>query len=238
MIRPRAITVCVEYDDFLDVTLPHTLRHVDDLLVVTSPEDKATAAVCAKHGVRCHKTSVFYADGAEFNKGAAMEEGFDILGREGWMLVLDSDIVIPERASFENIFRGFVWGCQRVIIKDPWSWGGELCEDVEAEALCADISGYFQLFHADDVPRRPWYPTNYRSAATVDQWFCWKNFPGRSRYIPFQRVLHLGRPGDWCGRTQKRRDGSVPADAAARRKRLDHIIRQRLDNHPEVEFLQ
>lgn len=236
-MKPRAILCCVEYDDLLALTLPYTIPHVSDLLVVTTDEDERTKAVCRKHGVRFHATGVFHDRGAPFNKGAAMEEGFDVLGRHGRILILDADIVLPENLDFSCASRGFLWGCRRVLWPDPWTWKGQPWEHLTPEPV-EDIMGYFQLFHAEDAPKRPWYPTHYKSAATVDQWFGWKHFSYRGAYLPDQTVLHLGTPGDnWCGRTKPREDGTVLAESALRQKTLADMIARRLAHDKNAEVL-
>jgi hypothetical protein len=236
--KPRAILTCVDYSDILAMTLPHTLPHVSELLVVTTIDDTKTIEVCWKHDrVRIHTTNVFYENGAAFNKGAAMEEGFDVLGRHGWILILDADIVLPKDLDLSEVERGLMWGCLRVIIPDPLKWDGGTWNRLKHEAP-EDILGYFQLFHADDVPKRPWYPVNYRSAATVDQWFGWNHFPNKGKYLGAQTVLHLGPPGDnWCGRTKPLLDGTIPDKASERLAALHHMVERRMAGDPKAELL-
>ncbi len=94
----RAITVCVEYADLLALTAPWNQFFYDELTVVTSRDDDATANLCERLSqmlpIRCHRTDVFYARKAKFNKYAALEEGLDVMGRSGWILVIDADIAI------------------------------------------------------------------------------------------------------------------------------------------------
>ncbi len=47
MNRLEAVIVCVDYADYLEETLPFLLPHVDDLVVVTTPEDGRTRKACA-----------------------------------------------------------------------------------------------------------------------------------------------------------------------------------------------
>lgn len=67
----EGVTVCVNYADFLDVTLTHNLAHFDEFVVVTSHGDRQTQLVCAKHSVTCIETDVFHERrGDAFNKGS------------------------------------------------------------------------------------------------------------------------------------------------------------------------
>lgn len=233
-MRPRAIMTCVEYGDILALTLPYTLKHVLDLLVVTTDTDDETRSVCQNHGVQTFSTDAFYRHGARFNKGLALEEGFDVMRRWGWILVLDADIVLPDHLEFNNLNRNFLYGCRRAIWPNPWTWNGADWGHVEPEPE-SDILGYFQLFHARAVKSKPWYPTNYTSAATVDQVFGWNHFSNMGRYLPYT-VLHLGSLGiNWCGRTQPRADGSVPEKVGERRCCLNHMIQRRLASDANAE---
>src|SRR6266567_8062496 len=74
--RLETVTVSVGFDDLLDVTLGLNHPHLDTLIVVTSHADKATHAVCRKHGAVCVQTDLFTKNGRTFNKGAAINAGF------------------------------------------------------------------------------------------------------------------------------------------------------------------
>ena len=49
----EGLAVSVGYGDFLETTLQRNLDHFDNFVVVTSYDDAATQAVCARHGVTC-----------------------------------------------------------------------------------------------------------------------------------------------------------------------------------------
>jgi glycosyltransferase involved in cell wall biosynthesis len=98
-----AVIVCVEYDDLLAITLPHNRPFFDQVIVVTTPEDVRTQAICVANNAKCLTTRVFYERGAAFNKGAALERGFDLAGREGWFAVMDADILIPKGSVIQNV---------------------------------------------------------------------------------------------------------------------------------------
>ncbi len=58
----EGLTVSVNYADFLDETLSRNLDHFDEFAVVTAADDRATQAVCQRHGVICVKTDVHRED--------------------------------------------------------------------------------------------------------------------------------------------------------------------------------
>ena len=234
----KAIVVCVNYDDLLAVTMPAVLPHVAELLVVTAPADAKTQALVAGHpNARAHVTDAFYRDGAKFNKGRAMEEGFDALGRDGWMLVLDADILVPPDLSAQlDRLRprpGLLYTPRRRILADPTEWWrhtdpktwGRLPLRVEDKGHY----GYFQLFHAADpvLRRRPWYATEFTHAGQCDDKFqhLW---PVARKPRPDFEVLHLGRCDEnWFGRTTARLDGGDVGPDVEERKALQLKLRQK-----------
>src|SRR5262245_59406044 len=123
MIEIRGITSCVGYAALLEVTLPRNMRHFSECLVVTSPDDHATAdGVARVAGARLHQTDAFTRHGAFFNKGLAFEESWDVLGRSGWILVHDADCLLPEELSLGQVRAGWLHGARRRILEDPSRW--------------------------------------------------------------------------------------------------------------------
>ncbi len=242
-MKINGITVCVEFDDILAITLPYRLLHLDRLLVITTPADLATQQLCRRFPrVDVHTTDVFYARGAEFNKGAAIEEGFDVLGRSGWIMSVDADIVLPpdlDLGRTATLSPERLYGARRRLLADMHQWRGQV--DWSGFPLIPDgeIAGYFQLFHAAGNPAlhgRPWYGVDCRSAATCDSHFFAK-FGWDQGWLN-QEVLHLGPYGDnWCGRTVARLDGRVPAEATERAAARQRIVEARQTGRADYEFL-
>ena len=61
----------------LDECLRRGHPHVDHFIVVTNHEDVSTHRVAQKHGATLVKTDLFNKNGRSFNKGAAINAGFD-----------------------------------------------------------------------------------------------------------------------------------------------------------------
>jgi hypothetical protein len=97
MISIEAVTVCVNYGDFLREVVPWNLPHFQDWCIVTSPEDHETQDVCRRWKLRCVVTNVHKTGGAPFNKARAVNHGLNHLTRKHWLLHLDADIVLPTR---------------------------------------------------------------------------------------------------------------------------------------------
>lgn len=209
MIPIKGLVVCVDYDDYLGITLPANMRHLIECVVVTSPTDERTRAVAASvPGARLFMTDAFTRGGRRFNKGAAIEEAFDALGRDGWILVWDADTILPQSLTL-------------VPVMDPSRLYGakrRLCgsDEVPPESKWRDwpVSreagwpGYFQLFHGSalhDV--RPWYGVVSDHAGIGDAYFQ-NHWPVEKKgWLPVE-VLHLGpRDTNWHGRASPRLDG-------------------------------
>lgn len=201
----RGLTVCVGryYADLLRITLPRNMRHMSSCYVVTSPEDEDTKAVARSvPGVHVFETDGFTRHGAIFNKGLCIEECISFMGRNGWILIWDSDCLFPDSIPFDQFRPDCLNGARRRILENPADWRPDL--DWSALPLSRDGGpiGFFQAAHADDPAirdTRPWYDVSFAHAGGGDARFLFL-WPASKRVVlPFD-VLHLG-PKDthWWG---------------------------------------
>lgn len=219
----RGLTVCVGYDDFLRLTLPKAIRHVHKMLVITSPADTRTQELAKQYpdNVLLHVTDAFYRNDAPFNKGAAMEEGFDVIGREGWMLIMDADIVLPDRLPHTPLQIGKLYTPRRRILSNVSGLTSLPDVPMDHYPLRNEDGhfGYFQLFHASDpvLRTKPWYATDWRHAGGADSVFQ-RRWKLGNKIRPRFEVLHLGDPDmNWFGRATPRIDtGEVDPNAEER----------------------
>jgi hypothetical protein len=175
-------------------------------------------------GTELHRTDAFTRHGASFNKGLALEEGFDVLGRNGWICHLDADIVLPLELDLSGIGPGHLYVARRRLCLDPRDYTGQT--DWSHWPLIPEKApfdcGAFQLFHGDDpvLATRPWYPVDWVHAGGSDTEFNAKWPADKRHYLPFE-VLHLGEPyRNWHGRQTPRLDGTVPEGAAQAREAM------------------
>ena len=235
----NAVTVCVGYDDLLAITLPRMTAVFERICVVTDQHDCATVLVAeSRDNVFAHQTDAFYRDGATFNKGAAVEEGFTAVGRDGWMCVIDADLVLPLGTDLSACEPGFLYTARRRMCYDPGKWDGS--EDWSRFTLSRDRewAGYLQVFHADDpvLRKRPWYDLTWRHAGGCDSSFQGRWKPNRKRLLPF-KALHLGAVSlNWWGRQTKRLDGSMPAGAVESRRLRDEMVYHRRRNRRAYDW--
>jgi hypothetical protein len=217
----KAVTVCVDFGDILAKTLRYNRDNFDEVLIITSHNDILTHEVAWNNDVNLYRTDSFWANGAVFNKWVALEEGLDWMGREGWICLLDADIVWPKHA-YDSLLRylrpGFLYCPRRRMcldipdrIPDESTWNTYPLHPQDRE-----LAGYSQIFHASDpaLGKPPWHQTDWKHAGGADSFLQakWRN-ECKVR-TPFE-VLHIGPSGEnWCGRASRLSDGTMPKDHA------------------------
>ena len=223
-MRPyiRVITVCVNYDDILKITLVRNARHFPEILVVTSPADTRTKEVVScVPSATIFETDAFHKNGRKFNKGLAVEEAFDRIGRQGWILVLDADILLPDVLSIPDLIVGKLYTASRVIFPDLHLWYPEMkWGDLEERKESIPAPGFFQLFHADDphISTHPWYGINSDHAGWGDYYFQKRWSQKEVIRLPI-KTLHLGpHDSNWFGRTTFRLDDAEEPKGASTKK--------------------
>lgn len=236
-------TVCVDYWDFLAITLPKMAKWFGDVTIITAPDQPEHTVL---PNIRRYSTDAFYRDGAVFNKGRAIEECWQDNPPTGWVCVIDADILLPDIPStdaFPDLEVGNLYSPRRrqyFLLADSNSpmWGrtqtGPKPDRLWDNFTLVDDSitrcpGFMQVFHtADPVLRtRPWYPTHWKHAGGCDSDFCEKWPKARQKRLDFD-VLHLGESRkNWCGRVTPLPDGSVLSTAADREQAMRFMFAQR-----------
>ena len=235
-IPVTGITVCVEFGDILEFTLPYNRHQFERFLVVTHPEDETTIETAKLHGAEVLLTEVFYSRGAKFNKWAALQQGLDFLNHDGWLCILDSDIAIPQQV-YKQIEpkEDCLYTPRRLSCID-------ICRGVPQEKNCKrykpvnlkeDFHGYFQLFHTQDpvLNDYPWFRRDWDWAGTADVIFSsrWKD---QNKLRAPWTVMHFGIPqNNWCGRTQPYNDGRCAPHVFQRLQNTEMLLRQQRLNH-------
>jgi hypothetical protein len=216
----EAITVCVGYGDFLRETLPANLPLVDDLVVITSPDDHETRSVCKEHSVR-HVLSEEHGHGGPFNKGRLINRLLDQVGAKDWVLHLDADIVLPR--SFRRLMEWAhpdercLYGADRATVPSWQAWcqvkaaggwdnhrygcmlhvpEGHMTGGRHVPSLHGYTPiGFFQLFHGSQIIDRGFhlrrYPITHGDAARTDVQFALQWDRQYRRLLPEVVVLHI-----------------------------------------------
>lgn len=211
-LRLEAVTVSVGFDDLLDITLQANHPHLDTLIVVTSMTDTKTKQVCQKHGAICVPTDLIYKNERKFNKGAAINAGFNAYQYYGWRMHIDADIILPDnfrRMFFNHHHRDWsvLYGADRVDVigrdklrqvqQQIQHSHGVFVEHPGKSGIGARFIhtlygycplGYFQMWHASC--QKP-YPYSLGTAAHDDIMFSALWPESHRRVLPGVIVSHL-----------------------------------------------
>lgn len=227
----RAFSVCVDYWDYLDVCATYNRHHFSEWVVVTAPHDYMTRDVCHDHDIKTHTTDAFYRNGAHFNKWLALEEAMNLFGRDGWLVLLDVDVLWPRVLPEFPLEVGKLYSPFRRMKTHVGDMikGGEVYFPDEKEWInypvhrnIGEHAGYTQIFHGSDpvLGPAPWHGVDWTHAGSADSFFQRKWSPGNKVRPPFE-VLHLGESGqNWYGRATPYLDGTTPMDGRTKIKKL------------------
>lgn len=215
-----AITTCYNYDDYLRETLPINRPLFDDYIVVTSRSDYMSYDTAYFYDCWVNHTD-------DFNKGEAINLAIGGV-KDGWIVHLDADIVLPYPADLWEMIRGnlnpqCIYGTDRLDIKGWNHWqrakpllGGEKYVEIpDAEVMGRFYFpkaqgwlpvGFFQMWHSS---AKRYYSESYDHAAESDIDFAMQ-WPRCQRVLlPEATVLHLStedsQPAmNWFGRSTAR----------------------------------
>lgn len=229
----EAVTVCVDYADFLAETIPANRPHLDRWMIVTSPNDEATLDLCHRYSLEVVTTADFSRNGDPFNKGRGIERGLGMLAHDDWLLHLDADIALPYdfRVSLENadLDPECIYGVDRIMVQswEEWqrlkgkgflhrSWhccvnpNGYLTGVRWADVRYGYVPiGFFQLWHRSVDHRHGIrlrrYPDNHQSAARADVKFALQWDRRRRQLLPEVVVAHLESESAQTGKNWKKR---------------------------------
>ena len=119
------ITTSVNYSDYLRLTLPEAVKY-GRVIVATSPDDKDTIAVSAACGAECFQTNAWTDGKAPFRKGAGINAAIEYAKPEGWLLLLDSDIILtpppPDFVTFDKLDTTCLYGVRRRSCPEEDVW--------------------------------------------------------------------------------------------------------------------
>lgn len=197
MIKVEAVTVCVDYSDFLSKVAIFNHHHFDRWLVITKKDDNKTRHVCRHLGIDVLQTDD---GGTDFNKGRMIERGLQHLSSDGWRLHIDADIALPSHfrrfLKIAELQEDHIYGVDRIMVQSRQQWDRLLASGYlnagqhtyhhtirfpEGFTLgsrwVSNVSGYvpigfFQLWHSSHdewsgIRTRP-YPSQHNTACRTD----------------------------------------------------------------------
>lgn len=229
----RAVMVSVEYTDLLEVTLPYNRHHFREVYIITTTKDAENVLPIAdRNQARVIVTDAFYHNNAKFNKWLALENSLDHIGRDGWLCLMDADVLWPKAASLTRILRpGYLYSPLRRMA--PWPLKPIPPEDTWKQypihRNIGEWAGYTQVFHGSDkhLGPPPWHQTDWIHAGGADSFFQSKWKP-EFKVRPAWHVLHLGPAGtNWCGRASTLGDGTEPDQARLKKDLVQSFLSER-----------
>ena len=228
LTKLECVVTCVNYADFLAHTLPHNRTLFDNMVVVTTPEDKATQRVCEYWHVRCVQTKRFN-ENASFRKGAGINAGLDVLKKDAWIVHMDADIMLPP--LFKNLIQGaeldptMVYGCDRFMSTSYQEWAEFVTTPrlqhennvfIHTSSFPIGVRifrpnyggyipiGFFQMWHGSSGVDK--YPEEHTTAGRGDMLFAAKWPRAKRGFLPEIIAYHLESEkvkmaANWNGRT-------------------------------------
>ncbi len=225
---------CVNYDDFLALTLPHNLPFLESVTVLTSPRDTATIGLAKRLGVQLFISDAWHT-GGPLNKALALNQWLTHASAyepEAWLLTLDADVLLFQSvpACLASLDRSCLYGVHRRLCETPAELDGFFSGRRPLDGFPLDLvrmiqgklwgtvsavnpvalSGYFQLWNPDhSVGAKSFSESG--TAEAYDLAFG-LSFPETSRVLLDQEVLHLGPTEiNWTGRRSSRWDFAGPS---------------------------
>lgn len=186
--------VGVEYSKYLADNIGKWLSNLDRVTVITKPDDAAAHTFRGfSRQLKVIETDIFTRYTASFNKGAALDLGFQVTRPHDWVLQFDSDITPPKswrtRAE-DRIVRGLLYGTSRYNISGKRIGVGLF------------PSGYFQLWHFPDpfFSGQPYvFNPFYTHAGSYDAEFADQWGKHRIKDLQIQLIHHGQRRHNWFG---------------------------------------
>jgi hypothetical protein len=149
----EAVTVCVEYSDFLAYTVLLNKPAFDRWVIVTTPGDEATRRLCEYHDLEYVVSNRFYEpEGWQpsthgkgqlykppFAKAKGINDGLKALEQKGWVLHLDADIALSPRArdmiELAALREDSIYGIDRLMAKSFEQWAAHLtCPELQHDS--------------------------------------------------------------------------------------------------------
>jgi len=216
------IITCVNYYDFLKITLPFNKNYLKNIIIVTTPDDSKTIEVCMENNIQCVKTNIFYEKSKTwcewinsklfcnkcritlsgcrkiknnkcFNKAKAINYIMKKYVKTDWVLLLDSDIIVPNYISsmdITNFDKEALYGVPRIVYKTQKDWVNKENEYYDFWKFM----GFFQLFNikSKNFSKNYYgYDEDFNYADGSDYHFSRKFY---KKHLLNYYVIHLGEP--------------------------------------------
>jgi len=220
-MKIEAVTVCMNYADFLAQSIPHNIRHFDKWIIVTTPNDTETQKLCSYYGIDFIKTEAARLNWGEFRKGECVTLGLNELDKDDWLLLIDADTVLQPnfRRSFDilnidnELDKSCLYTLDRVRFESFEEWqefishpSYNLGNRARDGRFCLPgfvPTGFFQMWHSSTGVLQ--YVHQWIECGGEDIRFSYLWPRNKRVFVPETTCYHLasGPECNWLGRKSK-----------------------------------
>ena len=160
----EAITISVNYSDYLSQCISNKEK-LDRWIVITQEDDLDCIKVCEDNDIEYICSKRIYEDGSYFAKGKAINEGLELLDKDGWILHLDSDIKLP--SNFRDVVKNNCFDKTALYWTKRYYKNYKEMKWITPDGTELQACGFFQLWHNS---KRKDYPS-YSNTASWDDMY-------------------------------------------------------------------
>lgn len=177
-MKLEAVTVCVDFSEWLEGCLGNQDK-LDRWVIVTHHSDIDTIRLCESHDLEYVLSKRVFANDVWFAKGCAINEGLETLDRDGWLMSLDADLVLPQD------FREVV---EQEVVDEQTLYGSYRYDALKNRMSQRELNGhpvpygFFQIWHSSVSQE---YVENSVTGAIDDYDFS-KKFGDRVNMLPLE----------------------------------------------------
>ena len=207
-----AITVCIDYADYLAYTLPNNRQLFSKYYIVTERRDTETVRIAAMHDCIVLYTDITKANGANFNRSGMIHSAQKFVHANhnmSWIVILDADIYLPAdlwtHINVSSLNKNGIYGISR---KTYTTYTDYVSDSPASSDTCGlGVVGYFQLYWNKSKYYEPWSANCSRSDLIFMHLF--------SPIVGYKDIFcfHFGeKHTNWNGRAVSEKWASKPAD--------------------------
>ena len=194
-----AITICINYADYLSESLVINRKLFHHYYIITEESDSETIALAKKHNCNIMLTSDKTQRDAIFNKSGMIHNAQKAIHKThpfAWIIIMDADICLPsdiwKSMSINTLNKNTLYGLSRKIF--------ETKEDFEAQNASSiqcfkKPIGYFQMYWN----KTRFYPIWSKNCSLCD--IAFKNLFTKTKVFNEIPCMHVGKcETNWDGR--------------------------------------
>jgi hypothetical protein len=199
------VVVCVGREEQFAKTINRNIKLVDEMVVVTTPDDPLLKWIPRAHPkIRVVTSSRCYENNDAFNKGKMLNDGIAAIDKPDWILLSDADVFLnPDTLKYiksHALNPGVLYGAPRVDLQTEaevklYQKLGMMPARPQHPLDEHVANGYFQLFHPRAFAIRDKFPKalseNFCSAGGVDSCFMQQWPREKLCVIPELAVAHI-----------------------------------------------